>query len=132
VPSREEIVERSVQAFQDEDWDLLESVWDPDGEIVGPEPWPESGTFSGWPAMLAQLKRLKESWAEDRIEIIEHSRSGERLSTRFRWSARGEASGLESETEMWMVSEFRGDRLVRARYFSDAGEARAALEEDQA
>jgi hypothetical protein len=130
VPSREEIVERCVQAFQNEDWDLLEWLWDPAGEIVGPEPWPESGTFSGWPAMLAQLKRLKDSWAEDRIEIIEHSRSGERLCTRFRWSVRGEASGLESEAELWMVSEFSGDRLFRARYFSNAEAARAALEED--
>jgi ketosteroid isomerase-like protein len=129
VPSHEEIVERSFDAFQREDWELLESLWEPDGEIVGPEPWPETGTISGWPAVLAQFKRLKDSWAEDRVEIIEHSRSGERLCTRFRWSVRGEASGLESETELWMVSEFSGDRLVRARYFSNGEAAQAVLEE---
>jgi ketosteroid isomerase-like protein len=130
VPTPEEIVERAFDAFQREDWELLQSLWEPDGEIVGPQPWPESGTMSGWPAVLAQFKRLKDSWAEDRLEIIEHSRSGERLCTRFLWSVRGEASGLESETEMWMVSEFRGDRFVRAMYFSDVDAVRAALAED--
>jgi ketosteroid isomerase-like protein len=130
VPTREEIVEDAFDAFQRKDWERLQSLWEPDGEIVGPDPWPETGTISGWPAVLAQFKRLKDSWAEDRVEIIEHSRSGERLCTRFRWSVRGEASGLESETELWMVSEFSGDRFVRARYFSDAETAQAVLEED--
>jgi ketosteroid isomerase-like protein len=130
VPTREEIVEDAFDAFQRKDWERLQSLWEPDGEIVGPEPWPETGTISGWPAVLAQFKRLKDSWAEDRVEIIEHSRSGERLCTRFRWSVRGEASGLESETELWMVSEFSGDRFARARYFSDGETAQAVLEED--
>jgi ketosteroid isomerase-like protein len=129
VPSGEEIVERAFEAFNREDWELLESLWNPDGEIVGPEPWPESGTITGWPAVLAQFKRLKDSWADDRAEIIEHTRAGDRLCTHFSWFGRGEASGLESETEMWMVSDFRGDRFVRARYFGDRASAAAALEE---
>jgi ketosteroid isomerase-like protein len=131
VPTREEIVKRSFDAFQRQDWELLESLWEPDGEVVGPDPWPEAGTMSGWPAILAQFKRLKESWAEDRVEIIEQSWAGERLCTRFTWSVRGEASGLESETEMWMVSEFRGDRFARVQYFSDGEALRAALEEEE-
>jgi len=131
VASREEIVERAFEAFNRKDWEMLEPLWDPDGEIVGPEAWPESGTFSGWPAVLAQFKRLKDSWADDRAEIVEHSnsRSGGRLCTHFRWFGRGEASGLESETEMWMVSDFRSDRFVRAQYFGDRASAATALEE---
>jgi ketosteroid isomerase-like protein len=127
VPSREEIVERAFEAFNRGDWALLETLWDPDGEIVGPEGWPESGTFSGWPQLLAQFKRLKDSWAEDRAEIVSHTGSGDLLSTHFRWIARGEASGVPSAVEMWMVSQFRGDRYLRASYFMDQEEADAAL-----
>jgi ketosteroid isomerase-like protein len=129
VPSREEIVERSIDAFDRGDWELLEALWDPDGKIVGPEGWPESGTISGWPAILAQFKRLKDSWAEDRIEVVGHTVEGNRVLSRMRWSVRGEASGLPVEQEIWMVADIKDDRFVRAQYFTEEESARAALEE---
>ena len=122
-------MDRSIEGFDQEDWELLESPWDPDGEIVAPEAWPETGTISGWPAILAQFKRLKDSWAEDRIELLRHACDGERVLSHMRWSVRGEASGLASELDVWMLSELTGDRLVRAQYFTEEDAARAAMEE---
>jgi ketosteroid isomerase-like protein len=130
VPSREEIVERSIEGFDQADWALLESLWDPGGEIVAPESWPEGGTISGWTAILAQFKRLKDSWAEDRIEVLGHTWNGDRVLSHMRWSVRGEASGLPVGMDVWMVSELRGDRFVRAQYFTDGDAAKAALEAD--
>jgi ketosteroid isomerase-like protein len=128
VPSREEIVERSFEAFDNGDWELLESLWELDSEIIGPQPWPETGLISGRPAVMAQFQRLKDSWSSSRLEVISHRSSGDRLCTHFRWDVRGEASGLSSETEMWMVSDFRGDRYIRAQYFMDEAAATAAFE----
>ena len=128
MPSPEEIVQRSIEGFDQDDWDLLESLWNPDGEIVGPEGWPETGTISGWPGILAQFKRLKDSWAEDRTEVIGHTRHGERVLSHMRWSVRGEASGITDEIDVWMLSELRDDRFARAQYFTDGEAAEAALE----
>jgi hypothetical protein len=128
VVSREEIVERSIEGFNQADWALLESLWHADGEIVAPEGWPEGEPVAGWPGILAQFKRLKDSWDEDRAEPLSHTRSGDRICTRFRWTARGEASGLTSETEMWMVSDISDGRFERVQYFLDEEAARAALE----
>ena len=125
-------MERSFEAFDEGNWELLESLWDPDCEVVGPAEWPESGRFSGRQAVLAQFQRLKESWSASKLEAISHRSSGDRLCTSFRWVVRGEASGISSETEMWMVADFRGDRYIRAQYFMDEAAATVALEEKAA
>ena len=123
-------MERSFEAFDEGDWEALESFWDPDGEMVGPAAWPESGRIPGWPAILAQFKRLKDPWSFSRIEVISHRSAGDHVWTHFRWITRGKASGMANEVEMWMVAEFRGDRFSRAAYFLDREAADEALREE--
>jgi ketosteroid isomerase-like protein len=125
---REELVRRSIAAWNAADWQRLESMWKRDGEIVAPEGWPESGTFSGWPAIEQQLRRLKDSWAEERTETISVESRGEAVLTHTRWIVRGEASGAALEVETWMLCEFEGGLLSRATYFLEEEAAHAAAE----
>jgi hypothetical protein len=56
---REALARRSIEAWNADDWEeQLSALWSPDGTIVSPEGWPESGEFRGWPAMVEQRRRV--------------------------------------------------------------------------
>ena len=123
------MIEASIQAFNDENWDALERLWEPDGMMVGPPAWPESGDIVGWPAIRAQFQRLKADWREDhiRIEEMEEAAPGTFL-VRMRWTVTGAASELPFDVPMWMVARIRDGRYFRADYFQEEQPARAAAE----
>jgi ketosteroid isomerase-like protein len=126
---REELVRRSVDAWNSDDWEeQLETIWSPDGAIVVPEGWPEAGEFRGWVAMVDQWRRLKGSWAEEQVEVVELESSGDRVLAQILWTMRGEASGAPLQVEGAMVCEARDDRLTKMTYFLDRGAARAEAE----
>ena len=127
---REALTRRSVEAWNSEDWEeQLRAIWDPEGLIVAPEGWPESGTFQGWTAMLGQWRRIKDSWSNERAEVVSVETIGERVIARLRWVLQGEASGAPLEVDAWLVCGFRQDRLSRMEYFLDREAARRAAEE---
>lgn len=127
MPSREEIIEESLKAFSEGDWDRLASFWTDDIVTVGPEEWPEGGVNRGKSAALRQFQRLQESWSSSETEAISHETEGDRTCTHFRWRTRGSASGLETTIEAWMVAEFEGDRYRYAEYFLEESDAREAF-----
>jgi ketosteroid isomerase-like protein len=120
------LARRSIDAWNAEDWEAeLRKVWTPDGAIVAPQGWPEAGTFEGWPAMVAEWGRIKDSWAVERAETIEVKSIGERVLAHVRWTTRGDASGAPLESDVYFVCEFEGERICRMAYFLDADAARA-------
>jgi hypothetical protein len=126
---REAVVRRSVEAWNSADWvDQLREIWDPQGMIVSPEGWPESGEFKGWDAMLGQWRRVKGSWDEERVDLIDVESVGERVLARLRWTMRGEASGAALEVDVAIVCELSQDRFSKMSYFLDHEAARAAAE----
>ncbi len=124
-PDRERLV-RTVTAWNAEDWeDRLRSVWDPQGVIVSPEGWPESGIFEGWDAMVEQWGRIKDSWVEEHVEVVSVEPAGDGALAELVWVVRGEASGAPLEVRVWLVCEFGQGRLTRMVYFLDDGAARS-------
>jgi ketosteroid isomerase-like protein len=122
---REEIARRSVEAWNAENWEEeLRKLWKPDGAIVAPQGWPEAGTFEGWPAMVAEWGRIKDSWAVERAEAIEVESIGDRVLARVHWTTRGDASGAPLESEIYFVCDFEGERISKMAYFLDADAAR--------
>jgi hypothetical protein len=56
---REAILRASLDGWNSPEWETeLRRIWDPEGAVVAPEGWPESGTFAGWDAMIEQWRRL--------------------------------------------------------------------------
>jgi ketosteroid isomerase-like protein len=121
-----EVFRRSIEAWNASDWETLESLWNPDGEIESPEGWPETGTFHGWPAIREQLERVKGSWAEEHVEAVAVKEVPAGLLADLHWTMRGDASGAALEVEMWMLSEFRNGLFARATYFLDREAAETA------
>jgi ketosteroid isomerase-like protein len=127
---REAIARRSIDAWNDDDWEgQLKEVWKQDGLIVTPDGWPEAGRFEGWDAMVEQWRRVKDSWAEDHVELTSMESHGEAVLAATRWVVRGEASGAPLEVEIWALFEFEGGRISKLVYFMDGRAARSAAEE---
>jgi ketosteroid isomerase-like protein len=129
VEQKRELVRRSIDGWNASDWEGgLGPLWDPEGEIVAPEGWPEPGPVRGWPALLGQWNRIKDSWAEEHVELRSVTPYGDRMLAEILWTMRGEASGAPLEVEMAMVYDFRGERIFRIEYFLDREAAQAAAE----
>jgi ketosteroid isomerase-like protein len=127
---RVSLVRRLIEAWNANDWDALESVWHPEGKIVAPDGWPESGEFTGWAAIRDQFARLKDPWTTERGELNSIELAGERVLANFRWVGEGEASGARLDADIWMLCEFRDQLISGVRYFTDEAEARVAVRED--
>jgi hypothetical protein len=126
---REAVVRASIDAWNSADWESnLKPVWHRDGVVVSPEGWPESGRFVGWDAMVEQWRRIKDSWAEERVELISAEPAREGVLAEVRWTLRGEASGAPLEVQVWILCDLVGDRLSKMTYFLDGETARRGAE----
>jgi ketosteroid isomerase-like protein len=127
-PVNEAVFRRSVEAWNADDWEKLESLWNPNGHIVAPEGWPEPGRRDGWNAIRKQFDRIKESWTEEHAEILDIRSAGDLLFASLRWVVRGEASGAPLEVHMWMLCAFQDGMFTSIEYFLDRDAAMAAAE----
>ena len=118
---------RAIEAWNENDWEALQKLWDPEGEIVPPEGWPETGARTGWPAIREQFRVIKDSWSEDRVEAISIEQVGDRALTHVHWAVRGEASGAPLQVEMWMLFEFGNGLISRIQYFLEREAASSAM-----
>ncbi|MBM3666565.1 MAG: nuclear transport factor 2 family protein [Actinobacteria bacterium] len=77
--------------------------WVAEPSITAPEGWPESGFFQGREAVIDQLQRLKESWREERVELVAIESAGDRVLVNVRLLGQGESSGVELDMPFWKV-----------------------------
>jgi ketosteroid isomerase-like protein len=126
VSDPESVLRRSFEAWNADDWEALEALWEPSGAIVAPEGWPETGEIAGWPAIRSQFERIKGPWTEERVEEASLERVGDRLLAEVRWTTRGEASGVPLEVRMWMLCSFSDGTFTRIEYFLDERSAQEA------
>jgi ketosteroid isomerase-like protein len=124
----ESVLRRSIEAWNADDWNTLKSLWNPTGHIVAPDGWPEAGRRDGWDAMRQQWRRIKDSWTEERVELLAVRSLGDRLLADIRWTVRGEASGAALEVDMWMLCAFQEGRFTSLHYFLDHEAALAEAE----
>jgi hypothetical protein len=66
-----EVVERQFKAWNAGDFDEWAETWTHDVEVFPPEGWPEGGVNRGLDAWRRQAERLRDTWAEARVEIDE-------------------------------------------------------------
>jgi len=123
-----EIVRRSFEAWNRDDWVALQRFYDP--AVVGkaPEGWPETGLIEGWEAVRAQFARNKDSWEEERVEIDEllEPKPGLVLA-RVRWLTRGKTSEIPFESPVTIFFKLLEGRIVRLEYYFDHGEAQPCV-----
>jgi uncharacterized protein len=122
----EEVVRRAVDAWNANDWALIEALHSPEVEVIAPREWPEGGTFRGWEAVRRQFERLKDSWSLERYEAENIEAKGDTVLLVGTWIGTGETSGLDLGQEICPVFTVEGGRIARIEYYLDEAEARRA------
>jgi uncharacterized protein len=123
-----ELVRRSFEAWNANDWPALEAAYDPDVIADPPEGWPEGEAAHGWEAVRVQFKRLKDAWENERVQVDEIEEVGDRVLAQFRWVGRGKASGVDVAEPLWALFTVRDARIVRLKYFLSRSNAVEAAE----
>jgi ketosteroid isomerase-like protein len=122
----EQVVRRALDAWNANDWQTLQRLIAPDVELVAPENWPETGTFKSWPAARNLLHGLKEAWSEEHLEILAMESRAHWVLVDARWVTRGEGSGLDIETEVWIAYRLEEGRATRIQFSPDETPVREA------
>jgi ketosteroid isomerase-like protein len=123
-----EVVRRSFEAWNANDWPALEAAYDPDVIADPPEGWPEGEIAHGWDAVRVQFKRIKDAWEVERVVVDEVEEVGDRVLAQFRWVGRGKASGVDVDLPFWALFKVREARIVRLKYFLSRENAVSAAE----
>jgi ketosteroid isomerase-like protein len=118
-----EIVTRQFQAWNAGDFDKWAEDLDRDVVVVAPEGWPDGEVNRGLDAWRRQAQRLRDSWAEARIEIDEIRPVEDRVVARIRYVTKSVETGLPFETPMAAVFYLKERKIKHAQFFWEAAEA---------
>ncbi len=122
-------IHAGFDAFNRRDPDALASVADPtvefDSALLG------TPTYRGHDGLRQMLHDVDVAWETLRSEPVDIAVYGEVVVMTYRLSGRGRTSGAEIEGELVWLIEFRGDKVVRVREFTERDDAlkAAGLEE---
>ena len=112
-----EVVERQFRAWNAGDFDQWAEAWTHDVEVFPPEGWPEGAVNRGLDAWRRQAERLRNTWAEARVEIDEIRPVEDRVLVRIRYVTKGADTGLPFDTPMAAVFHMKEGKIKRGDYF---------------
>jgi ketosteroid isomerase-like protein len=87
----------------------------------------ETTVYRGHEGVRAWLRDQEESFAESRIDYSEIRAVGERVVAVGRLRTRGKESGVETESPVGWVVDFRNGKVIRAQAYLDPEEALEAV-----
>jgi ketosteroid isomerase-like protein len=97
---------------------------DPDFETVPSPEWPETEAIRGAEAAWDFYVETDEPWDAGSYELVELIDAGnDRIVAHQRRDMRGRASGASVVYDYWLVVTFRGEKAVRAEWFTNRPEA---------
>jgi ketosteroid isomerase-like protein len=94
--------------------------------------WPEQGPFVGRDAVLAETKRLNESWGESRFTDIDVvADEGDWVVVAFQWHVRGAGSGIATHFDVAVAVRVKEGRVIEwhSRWSRDEALEAAVLSE---
>lgn len=121
-----EIVTRQFTAWNQGDLDTWAEAWDPEVVVIAPEGWPDGEVNRGLDAWRSQAQRLRDTWADARIEVDEIRAGGNCVVVRIRYVTIGGDTGLPFETPMAAAFFLEDGRITLGQYFWEFGDALSA------
>jgi ketosteroid isomerase-like protein len=118
-----ELARRLVEWFNARDVDAVQAHSTDDVEIVPLRAAIEDTVYRGPGAAAAFAADSDESWEELRFDAEALRDAGERVLAIGELSARARGTGAEVSARLAMLFAFRGDRLSKARSYTDVEDA---------
>jgi ketosteroid isomerase-like protein len=121
-----EAFERAIEAYNRRDIDAFLEPIDPEVELPGALQAlleSEAKVYRGYEGVRQWVRDIDEALANIRLELPEIHDLGDRLVAIGRLSARGQASGAETESPFGCVLEWKNGKATRVVSFLDRKEA---------
>jgi ketosteroid isomerase-like protein len=119
-----ETLQTATEAFIRRDREAWLALQDRDAEFRADPEWPEAETVRGRESVWDILISITDAWEQTPTNMVEVIDAGhDRLVARYRQPVQGKASGVETEFDYWLVSTFRGGKIVSSWWFSDRAKA---------
>ena len=119
-----EIVKQGIDAFNRRDIDGWADVITSDFEYYpAMDRLVEGGSYRGREGIEAYFEAVSGTWEEFQLLPDEVRDLGDRVLWLGRVEGRGRSSGVEVDTPLGAVIEFRGGKMSRVRGYLDHGEA---------
>jgi ketosteroid isomerase-like protein len=93
-------------------------IWDTSATSL-----PQAGVYEGHPGVERFFIDWLGTWENPLVQNLEFIDAGDSVVAVFRWTARGKASGVDTETTMFGVYDVNHGRIVRFRQFDSREEA---------
>ena len=93
-------------------------IWDTSATAL-----PRAGVYEGHSGIERFFIDWLGTWENPRIEYLEHIDAGDSVISIFRWTGRGKASGVETQTTMFGVYDVKDRRITRYRQCETREEA---------
>ena len=122
-----QIVRDSVHRFANGNLTGLAELYAPNITIVAPPGWPEGGRFEGRVAVIGQLRRVQEDWAEQTMEITREKAEGDWVVHEILWTVRGAGSGVSSQVTVIAAFRVERERIAEILYFWEWRDALKAV-----
>jgi ketosteroid isomerase-like protein len=121
-------IRAALDAFNRRDKTGFVEACHPELRNVPPRDWPEFEVVEGPEAVWDWFVENNEPWEESPLEYAEMIDAGnDMLAAELRGEMRGTASGADVHWSFWQVAAFRAGKVVHLAWFSDRGEALAAV-----
>ncbi len=118
-------VGRATAAWNADDWEGMAREYRPDAEVTPPHGWLEGEDSHGWEEIHRQFARLKDSWSNESLEVVETRAEGSNPFVRFRRLTEGETSGIKVESDVFCAFRFDEERVTHHSFHFDRAEALA-------
>src|SRR5688572_4335562 len=117
-----EIVRRQFEAWTEGDFEKWSEDWDPDVVVIAPEGWPDGEVNRGIDEWRRQAERLRETWAQARVEIDELRPVENGVLARIRYVTVSADTDLPFETPLAALFFLKQGRITLGQYFWNVGE----------
>ena len=95
-----------------------DAIWDTSATTT-----PQAGVYEGHAGMERFFIDWLGTWDNPVVETLELIDAGNSVISVFRWTGRGKASGVETETTMFGVYDVKGGRVVGFRQYESREDA---------
>lgn len=117
---------RAIDAYNARDIDAFVQEFDPEAErraLTGVMFGTETSVYRGHEGIRTFMREVDEAFAEAQIEFLGAHDLGERIVVSGHLRIRGQASGVETESPLAWVVDFKDGRVYRMRDYVDPNEA---------
>jgi ketosteroid isomerase-like protein len=118
-----EVVREAARLFEAADWQGFGELFTENAELKAVDDWPEPGPFHGRADVVAEFRRLQESWGTNRVVIEEATGEGDWMVVGFRWIVEGASSGLPGEMKIFVAGRFEDAQFAQYLSFWEREEA---------